>query len=160
MSPGNYGKTFSKQQFNFNEDKTVLTSNYIGFMLEQAVRLKFKKLVLIGHLGKLVKLAGGIFQTHSRTADARNEILAAHYLSFTNNIDGFYKIMNANTTEEVATSINNTEFWRYLVERIKTRAEQHIYNELQIEIVLFSQQKGLLASTTHAIQLVKQINND
>ena len=160
LSPGNYGKAFSKQQFNYDEDKTVLTSNYIGFMLEQAVRLKFEKLVLIGHIGKLVKLAGGIFQTHSRTADARNEILAAHYFQFTKDVEGFQDIMDANTTEEVVSSMENTAFWNYLADKIKTRAEQYIYQELRVEIVLFSQQKGLLASSENAIQLIDEISNE
>lgn len=160
LSPGNYGKAFSKQHFNYDEDKTVLTSNYIGFMLEQAVRLKYKKLVLIGHIGKLVKLAGGIFQTHSRTADARNEILAAHYFQFTKDVQGFHKIMSANTTEEVVSEIESTSFWNHLAETIKIRAEQYIYDELQVEIVLFSQQKGLLASSDEAIHLIEEITND
>ncbi|MDA3892518.1 MAG: cobalt-precorrin-5B (C(1))-methyltransferase CbiD [Salinivirgaceae bacterium] len=158
LSPGNYGRAFSKQQFNYDEDKTVLTSNYIGYMLEQAVRHKFTKLVLIGHIGKLVKLAGGIFNTHSRTADARNEILAAHYFSFTQDADGFEKIMNANTTEEVVTDIQNSAFWNYLALQIKKRTEQYIYQELEIEIVLFSQKTGQLTATRDALNLIKEIS--
>ena len=160
LSPGNYGKAFSKQQFNYSEDDTVLTSNYIGFMLEKAVLHKFKKLVLIGHIGKLVKLAGGIFQTHSRTADARNEVLAAHYFSFTKDAEGFQNIMSANTTEEVANDIDDTAFWNYLAETIKKRSESYIYNELEVEIVLFSQQKGMLAATDNALPLIKEISNE
>lgn len=160
LSPGNYGKAFSKQQFNYAEEKTVLTSNYIGFMLEQAVRHNFKQLVLVGHIGKLVKLAGGIFQTHSRTADARNEILAAHYFQYTKDIEGFEKIMTANTTEEVVSEMEHTKFWGYLANKIKSRAEQYIYGEIQVEIVIFSQQKGLLSSTKNALQLIKEISNE
>lgn len=160
LSPGNYGKAFSKQQFNYDEEKTVLTSNYIGFMLEQAVRHKFQQLVLVGHIGKLVKLAGGIFQTHSRTADARNEILAAHYFKFTSDAAGFKQIIRANTTEEVASEINNTAFWNHLAVLIKARAEQYIFNELQVEVVLFSQQNGLLSSTPEAFELVKEISEN
>ena len=54
FSPGNYATAFAKANFNYNEQNTVLTSNYIGFMLEQAVKHRFKTIVLVGHIGKLV----------------------------------------------------------------------------------------------------------
>lgn len=155
--PGNYGKAFSEQQFEYDEEKIVLTSNYIGFMLEQAVKNGFKKIILIGHLGKLVKLAGGIFQTHSRTADARNEILAAHYLMFSNNTQAFKQIMNSNTTEEATDFISETSFWNHLATQIKHRAERYIYNELEVEIILFSQHKGMLGHTEQALALMENI---
>jgi cobalt-precorrin-5B (C1)-methyltransferase len=155
--PGNYGKTFSEQQFQYDEEKIVLTSNYIGFMLEQAVKNGFKKIILIGHLGKLVKLAGGIFQTHSRTADARNEILAAHYLQYSNNVESFKQIMSSNTTEEATEFVADPFFWNHLSTLIKTRAERYIYNELEVEIILFSQHKGMLGHTDNALSLMENI---
>ena len=138
FSPGNYGQSFTKREFELDEDKTVLTSNFIGFMLEKAVLHQFKKIVLVGHIGKLVKLAGGVFHTHSRVADARNEILAAHYFQYTKDVVGFETIMQANTCEEVVEHIHHPDFWNYFATLIKLRAEQYVYGELQVEVVLFS----------------------
>lgn len=160
LSPGNYGKAFSKQQLKSNEEKTILTSNFIGYMLEQAVRNKFTHLVLIGHIGKLVKIAGGIFNTHSRIADARNEILAAHYFNYSKDPVGFEKIMGANTVEETVEFIHDPGFWKYLTMQIKHKAEQYIYKELAIEVILFSQKTGKLASSDYALTLIKEINDD
>lgn len=56
----------------------MLCSNFVGETLDCAAVLGFEGVLLVGHLGKFVKLAGGIFQTHSSVADARMEILAAH----------------------------------------------------------------------------------
>ena len=53
-------------------------SNYVGFMLEQAAELGYKKIVLAGAVGKLMKLAAGIMNTHSHIADGRNEIICTH----------------------------------------------------------------------------------
>ena len=53
FSPGNYSTSFSKENLNINEEWVVLTSNYIGFMMEQAILRNFKKVVIVGHLGKL-----------------------------------------------------------------------------------------------------------
>ncbi len=160
FSPGNYGKAFSHEQFNYEEDKIVLTSNYIGFMLEQAVRNNFRRIILIGHIGKLVKLAGGIFQTHSRVADARKEVLASHYLMFSQDVSVFHKIMEANTLEETTDFIPETDFWNYLATTIKTRAEEFIYKELSIEVILFSQKKRMVGSTSEAIKYMEELTNE
>lgn len=159
FTPGNYSTAFSKQKLDINEDKIVLTSNYIGFMLEEAVKRGIQKVVLIGHLGKLVKLAGGIFQTHSRVADARNEILASHYLMYSDDKRSFHAIMNANTTEEAIDFIKDKAFWEYFADQIKTRAEKFVHQELQIEIVLLSQKAGLLSVSAEAFDLIKCIND-
>lgn len=160
FSPGNYGQSFTKREFELDEDKTVLTSNFIGFMLEKAVLHQFKKIVLVGHIGKLVKLAGGVFHTHSRVADARNEILAAHYFQYTKDVVGFETIMQANTCEEVVEHIHHPDFWNYFATLIKLRAEQYVYGELQVEVVLFSQKNGQLACTSQAITLINSIVHD
>ena len=47
----------------------VQTSNFIGHMLEFAADEGIKSVLLFGHLGKLVKVAGGIFYTHSKITD-------------------------------------------------------------------------------------------
>lgn len=55
----------------------VKTSNFIGDTMDMAAASKFEQVVLVGHIGKLVKLAGGVMNTHSRTADCRTELLCA-----------------------------------------------------------------------------------
>ena len=37
-----------------------------------------KGILLAGHIGKFVKLAAGVMNTHSRQADCRMEVLASH----------------------------------------------------------------------------------
>jgi len=54
------------------------TSNFIGFMLEQAVHIGFKRILIIGHIGKLIKLASGSFHTHNRMSDGRMESIVAY----------------------------------------------------------------------------------
>lgn len=147
LLPGNYAEAFIKENYSLPEELFVSTSNFLGFMFHQAVKYNFKDVLLVGHIGKLVKLAGGIFHTHSRVADARNEILAAHCMHYTKDVQLFHKVMNSNTTEEAVTYIDNPDFFQYLVDLIKERAEDHVHNELNIEVILYSMQKGLLGQT-------------
>lgn len=115
--PGNYGLEFTKKNYGISDDMTVEFSNYIGEAIDCAVALDASGLLLIGHIGKFVKAAAGIMNTHSNEADARAEVIAAHVLKagisekqFSEYIfdDAFIKkryllalkILNSNTTVE------------------------------------------------------------
>lgn len=73
--PGNYGMKFAEEKLGATENQIIKCSNFIGEALDCACELGIKDIVLAGNLGKLVKLAGGIFNTHSRNADCRMDIL-------------------------------------------------------------------------------------
>ena len=78
LTPGNYGEQFISGHFHLNGAPVVVISNFVGDAIDCCVREGFTNVLLVGHIGKLVKVAGGIMDTHSRTADCRAEILAAH----------------------------------------------------------------------------------
>jgi cobalt-precorrin-5B (C1)-methyltransferase len=75
---GNYGEDFAVKKLGLKQEYLIKVSNFMGFMLDKAVEYGFEEILIVGHLGKLIKVAAGIFQTHSRFADARMEILAAY----------------------------------------------------------------------------------
>ena len=77
VAPGNYGLDFMQTRYGYNLDRSVKCSNFIGQTIDMAADMGFQKLLLTGHIGKLIKVAGGIMNTHSREADCRMEILAA-----------------------------------------------------------------------------------
>jgi len=163
LVPGNYAVSFLKKYYDVPDKLVVQTSNFIGFMLEKAVKHGFKKIVLVGHIGKLVKLAAGIFYTHSRIADARNEVMTAHYLKYSNDASTAIKLMDTNTTEEAVDIIKDANFWNYMAYQIKHRANKYIYNETEIEVITFSQSKGLLGKSVGAdnhIELLKANSKD
>lgn len=76
--PGNYGRDFARQRWGLSLERGVKCSNYIGETLDHAVYKGFRRVLLLGHAGKLIKLAAGIMHTHSRVADGRMEVLTAH----------------------------------------------------------------------------------
>ena len=147
LVPGNYAISFLQQHCKVDTESVVQTSNFIGFMLEKAVKYGFKKVLLVGHIGKLIKLAAGIFHTHSRIADARNETMAAHYLAFCSDAITAKQLMAVNTTEEAVELIQQPEFWPHMANVIRKRAQNYVYGELDIEVVLFSQQKHFLGAS-------------
>ncbi|OHD19893.1 MAG: cobalamin biosynthesis protein CbiD [Spirochaetes bacterium GWD1_27_9] len=154
FTPGNYGERFIKNNYTINEDIVVSTSNFIGFMIEEAISYGIKNILLIGHIGKLVKLAGGIFNTHSRVADCRQEILASNYFYFTGDALAFKKIMESNTTEEAIEYITNNEFFNFITNKIKSKCEEYSYNKINFGVIIFSETKGLLGQTNNITQII------
>ncbi|MCP4136033.1 MAG: cobalamin biosynthesis protein CbiD [bacterium] len=160
--PGNYGETFALNELDVDPGSIVRVSNYIGYMLEQAVYYNVEKIVLIGHIGKLVKVAGGIFNTHSKVSDARMEILAAQYGVFSGSIDAVKNIMNCGTSEEaldyIDSYIEENNFFEYLSEIIRKKCMEYVHNSIEVEVVVFSQISGLLGKSGNAdtfLELVK-----
>lgn len=77
LSPGNYGETFCRDMLSLDVQHLVLCSNFIGLAVEAAVEKGFEQILLVGHIGKMVKLGIGMLNTHSNVGDGRMETLAA-----------------------------------------------------------------------------------
>ncbi len=78
VTPGLYGQNYVKNELGLSLDGAVKCSNFIGETIDIAASYDFEEMLLVGNLGKLVKLAAGIMNTHSRVADARMEIMCTH----------------------------------------------------------------------------------
>ena len=99
VSPGNLGLSFARERLGLPTEHAVSCSNYVGEALDEAARLGFRSLLLVGHAGKLVKLAAGIMNTHSRMADGRAEVLASHAAMAGATREVILSVMNAATTD-------------------------------------------------------------
>ena len=145
---GNYGKRFIDKNFVIDEEKVLVISNFVGFMLDKACEYGVKKIHFVGDLGKFVKVAGGIFHTHSRVSDAKLEILAANALLTGEKTENLLKIMNSNTTEEAVNYISNKETFLLLAEKAKIKCEEYVRRngaEISVETLIFSAENRELA---------------
>lgn len=149
---GNYGKRFVEKHYPALQNRVIVISNFVGFMLFAAVEHHFQKVLIVGNLGKLVKVAGGIFHTHSKVADARNEVLAAHYMLHCGNAKAFREIMQSNTTDDALDSIHSNTFFPHFSATIQQRCQEHVKGKLEVEVVLFSLKAGLLGQTPNVEQ--------
>lgn len=145
---GNYGEKFAVETLGIEKNLIVNMSNFCGEMLKKANELGFKKITLIGHIGKILKLAGGIFNTHSKYADARTEILSSHYGYYSGNIEALKNIFESNTSEEACEYIKDKNFYSYFSDVIKKKCREYVGNEkMDLKIIIFSQEKGLLGES-------------
>ena len=80
LAPGNIGARFLENNFNINSTTVAIISNFIGESIDYAISNDAREIVLCGDLGKLIKLSGGIMNTHSNDSDSRLELLASSVL--------------------------------------------------------------------------------
>ena len=146
--PGKIGETIAKK-LGFPDGAIIQTSNFIGFMLEAAAERDIKKIILCGHLGKLIKVAAGIFHTHNRVADARSETLAAYSAAEGLKSSEVQKILDANTTEDAAQiiSANGLErVYKKIAARASRRAERYVFGKFKVNTILVDYAGNILGS--------------
>lgn len=157
---GNYGKDFS-QNFKIDEKYLLKTSNYIGFSIEKIVEHGFKKVILIGHVGKLIKIAGGNFNTHSRVSDSRLEILTAFASLEGLDKEILKKIYNSTTTDMAISIIKKhidiNMFFNKISEKIKEKMIEYSYKDLNVAVYIFSNKHGFLGKTKNFKKLLEEI---
>ena len=149
---GNRGKQYLSDNFDDNTSQAIVISNFVGYMFDRACEFEAKKIYFIGELGKFVKVAGGIFHTHSRVSDAKMEILTANALLVGESTENMKKIMVSNTTEEATKYIEKTEVYSLLAEKAKQKCEEYCRRngwELEVETLIISAEKEVLGNSRH-----------
>ena len=154
ISPGNYGLDFMKQSYGYDLDKSVKCSNFIGLTIDMAVEEGFKRLLLAGHIGKLIKVAGGIMNTHSREGDCRMELLTAFAVKCGVAAVDAKKLLSCVTTEEAVRILDECgrrqEVMDYAMERILFYLEKRAQGKLAIECIMYANDFGALAKSKEA----------
>lgn len=148
LVPGRIGQELAKNVIGIPEEELAEMSNFIGFMLEQAVKIGFQKIVIIGHLGKLIKLSSGSFHTHNRMSDGRMETLAAYAALKGASQYLIEAILEARTTEAAMPLLEEaglTSVYAYAAERASIRSERYIAGEAEVGIVMTTLEGDILA---------------
>lgn len=163
ICPGNYGRDFALREFGIDLDTGIKCSNYIGEALDYSIYKGVKKLMLIGHAGKISKLAAGIMNTHSRMADGRKEIFAAHSAIAGATRKQVVKIMESTTTDEIDCLLEEMnlkdEVWKTVMDKIVENLKYRIGKQCQIEVMTFTNKGRYLHMTEGARGLIKELED-
>lgn len=158
--PGNYGRDFSEGIPGIDPEYAVKCSNFVGDMLDHAVELGVD-VVLVSNLGKIVKVAGGIMNTHSRNADARMEILAGNAAMAGAGIGCVREVMGCISTDDALDAIDAEgvlgEVSRLLMEKIEFYMNHRTGGSVRTAAVMFSSKYGELGRTSLADAMLDEI---
>ena len=150
VAPGNYGLHFCRDSLGLDTAQVVKFANFLGECLDYIVYKQFRRVLLVGHAGKLVKAAGGIMQTHSAIADCRMEILAAHAACAGAGMATVQAIMTAPTTDGAIAILEQSGYGEQslqtLLERLQFHLDNRVGHALEIGVVVFSQNRVLVQS--------------
>lgn len=154
VAPGNYGLDFMKKAYGYDLDKSVKCSNFIGATIDMAVECGFTRMLLTGHIGKLIKVAGGIMNTHSKEADCRMELLSAFAIHEGAGADVAAKILDCVATEEAVRLLREAgrqqEVMDYAMERIMFYLNKRAGGRMQIDCIMYDNTFGELAKSKEA----------
>ncbi len=154
VAPGNYGLDFMKKAYGYDLDKSVKCSNFIGATIDMAVECGFTRMLLTGHIGKLIKVAGGIMNTHSKEADCRMELLSAFAIHEGAGADVAAKILDCVATEEAVRLLREAgkqqEVMDYAMERIMFYLNKRAGGRMQIDCIMYDNTFGELAKSKGA----------
>ena len=158
LVPGNYGLDYLNEFHPELLKNSVKYSNFLGEAIDAAVEYGAKGILLAGHIGKLVKLAGGIMNTHSRNADSRMEILTAHAAVLGADQETAAALMNCITTDEALEILEENGLLEGVMERLLEKMEFYVDHRsghsLEKGILVFSQTKGTLGESKDARKLI------
>ena len=162
--PGNYGMDFLRKKLHVDTALSVKCSNYVGETIEDAKLLGMKGILLIGHIGKFIKLAAGVMNTHSRQADCRMEVLGVHAAMNGADAAVVREIMECINTTEAMEILRRENLVKPVMESVMKRIEFFLKNrageELEIGVILFSTEDGILGKSENADELLKKIQEN
>ena len=157
--PGNYGQRYVEQQLGLRGVPVVEVSNYIGEAIDLAVSYGATDFLLVGNVGKLVKLAAGIMNTHSRVADGRWEIFAAHLALCGGTRAQVAAMREATTTEEMLTRLEEMGLRVPVMASIMGEIEAHmahrIRGQMNFGVIVYSERFGRVGETAGAERLLE-----
>ncbi len=163
LSPGNYGADYIKDVMGIDPATAVMTSNFIGDALEMCRELGFHGALLIGHIGKLVKLAGGMWNTHSRYGDCRMDILAACAAAEGLHGAAAEELLQCATCDDALRLLKENDCFDAVLRRLAARIGtmmQYKSGEMETGAILFSKEYGYLCQTQGAAELLRRIRED
>ena len=164
MVPGNYGADFIREQCGVKDEQIVKCSNYLGQGLDMASSEGIPELLFAGNIGKLIKLTGGIMNSHSREADGRAELMAACAIRAGCDIKTARAILDCLTTDEMLAIIKDAGLLEKTMEIVAEKIDFYVNNrtrsEMKISVVVFSSVYGILCTTGKALEWMEDFKRE
>lgn len=147
LTPGNYGADFIRDEMGLDMNAGVQTSNFLGDALDICRELGFRGVLLVGHIGKLVKVAGGMMNTHSKYGDCRMEIMAAHAGAAGVRPERLEEMLDCAACDDAIRILREEAMQEETLRRITARVLfhlQHRADEMEVGVLIFSKEYGIL----------------
>lgn len=163
LTPGNYGSDYIRMGLNIDPSIAVMTSNFIGDSIDYCKELGFKSALLVGHIGKLVKIAGNMMNTHSKYGDCRMDILTACAAVCGLEAGKASVLLDCATCDDAIRILKEEKLYEQTVGVLCRRISfnlEHRAGEMEIGFMTFSKVYGMIGQSRNAVKLLKYITED
>ena len=164
VSPGGYCADKINNELHVPLTTAVFCNNYPGQAIDTCVSCGVTNMLLVGNVGKLVKLAAGITNTNSFASDGRREIFAAHTAIVGGTSSQVRTVMSCLTCDEILNLLNN---WglrdRVMVSIMHSISEYgsiRSHRRLNLAVALFSEEFGLLGYTQNTKNVLIKVSQE
>ncbi|MBO5525093.1 MAG: cobalamin biosynthesis protein CbiD [Roseburia sp.] len=161
VSPGNYGLEYMKRTYGYDLDRSVKCSNFIGQTIDMAAECGFETMLLTGHIGKLIKVSGGIMNTHSKEGDCRMELLAAAALKAGADRETLLSLLEAVATEEAVRILKEKNLcektMELVMEKIMFYLQKRAGGKMKIACMMYANEFGELGKSSEAEAFLRKI---
>ncbi|MBE6876737.1 MAG: cobalamin biosynthesis protein CbiD [Ruminococcus sp.] len=164
LTLGNYSEQFLKMHLPIPEERSVCCSNFIGEAIDIGISLNFSRILLIGHIGKMIKLGAGIMNTHSHIADGRMETLVTCGILADVPVPVLQKIPECVTVDAALDILKSAGYLEQTLSIVTQRIESHLKartgDTTEIGAVIFSYQHDIILKTSLADDLIQHIREE
>ncbi|OVE68681.1 cobalamin biosynthesis protein CbiD [Clostridium diolis] len=135
---GNLGDNYCKE-LGFKEEEMVTCSNFIGFALETCVSCKVKSIIIVGHIGKMSKIAYGCFNTHSKVNGVRLEVIALELALLGYDMSLVKRVLEEKTCEGAVKMLGDgyDKLYENIGNKIVQKIKEHVYGGLEVDAVMY-----------------------
>ena len=137
--PGDIGEKLALKDLGVSKEQIVQTGNFVGFMFEEAEKRGITEFTYFGHMGKLIKVAGGIFDTKHAVADGRREIMVTHAALCGADKVHLQRLFDSKTTDDMMDILNeinlSVEVSNSIAQAIRDRCKQRFDLDLNVILV-------------------------
>jgi len=135
---GNLGDNYCKE-LGFKEEEVVTCSNFIGFALETCVSCKVKSIIIVGHIGKMSKIAYGCFNTHSKVNGVRLEVIALELALLGYDMSLVKRVLEEKTCEGAVKMLGDgyDKLYENIGNKIVQKIKEHVYGDLEVDAVMY-----------------------
>ncbi|MBQ7370616.1 MAG: cobalamin biosynthesis protein CbiD, partial [Blautia sp.] len=163
VTPGNYGADYLREHMELPFEKNIKCSNYVGETIDMAIDMGVKGILFVSHIGKFVKVAAGIMNTHSHSADARVEVLASNAVRAGCDLECAKRILGCTTTDEALDVLVQNQILEQTMKEITDRIQFYLnhrsYEQILLGAVIFSNVQGYLGQTPDAAELIRKLQS-
>ena len=145
----------------YGDFKCILqVSNYIGFMIEEAVERGFTHILIGGFAGKLVKIASGTMNTHSHVSGGRLETICTHaalHGAPRETIRRIYECVTTKSAMQIVEEEGLMDIWEDIAQKASYHCNKTAHDMAEVAVLFLDGKNEVLACSSNTEEVLKKV---